>query len=330
MILAEKLYQLRTKSGLSQEELAQKLNVSRQSISKWESANSIPSMDKIVQLSEIYGVSTDYLLKEDMEEVPGEVVADLSGKSHTREVTVEEIRDYQRLATKSKNKYALGVMLCIWSVVPLLILLSISAASDGMLQEDTASVIGTVILLVIVAAATGIFILTGSGLHKYDYLNEEDFTLEYGAEDILKKEMEELQPSYHKNIAAGVILCIISVVPLILSAAFGAGEEYVYGGVVILLMLVGIAVFLFVSSGLEMDIYRKLLQIGDYTPAQKKIEKKLSVFSSAYWLVITAVFLLWSFLTNDWDITWVIWPVGSILYAAIYAILSAVAGRNNQ
>lgn len=287
-------------------------------------------MDKIVQLSEIYGVSTDYLLKEDMEEVPGEVVADLSGKSHTREVTVEEIRDYQRLATKSKNKYALGVMLCIWSVVPLLILLSISAASDGMLQEDTASVIGTVILLVIVAAATGIFILTGSGLHKYDYLNEEDFTLEYGAEDILKKEMEELQPSYHKNIAAGVILCIISVVPLILSAAFGAGEEYVYGGVVILLMLVGIAVFLFVSSGLEMDIYRKLLQIGDYTPAQKKIEKKLSVFSSAYWLVITAVFLLWSFLTNDWDITWVIWPVGSILYAAIYAILSAVAGRNNQ
>ena len=63
MILADKIMELRKKNGWSQEELAEILNVSRQSISKWESAQSMPTMDKIVQMSEVFGVSTDFLLK---------------------------------------------------------------------------------------------------------------------------------------------------------------------------------------------------------------------------------------------------------------------------
>ena len=64
MILADKIIELRKKNGLSQEELAEKLNVSRQSISKWEGAQSIPDMNKILKLSDLYSVSTDYLLKD--------------------------------------------------------------------------------------------------------------------------------------------------------------------------------------------------------------------------------------------------------------------------
>jgi transcriptional regulator with XRE-family HTH domain len=64
MNLAEKLHQLRKRHNLSQEQLADKLGISRQSISKWESAQSVPEIDKIVQLSEIFGVTTDYLLKD--------------------------------------------------------------------------------------------------------------------------------------------------------------------------------------------------------------------------------------------------------------------------
>ena len=59
MILAEKIAALRKKNGWSQEDLAMELNVSRQSVSKWESAASIPDLDKILQLSRIFGVSTD-------------------------------------------------------------------------------------------------------------------------------------------------------------------------------------------------------------------------------------------------------------------------------
>lgn len=64
MTLGEKIYQLRTEQGLSQEALGEKLGISRQSVSKWETDQSIPELDKIVAVSEIFGVSTDYLLKE--------------------------------------------------------------------------------------------------------------------------------------------------------------------------------------------------------------------------------------------------------------------------
>lgn len=59
MIFADKLINLRKKAGMSQEELADKLDVSRQSVSKWESMQSIPDINKIIELSKIFGVSTD-------------------------------------------------------------------------------------------------------------------------------------------------------------------------------------------------------------------------------------------------------------------------------
>ena len=67
MILADKIVTLRKKAGWSQEELAQQLNVTRQSVSKWEGAQSIPDMEKILQMSRLFGVSTDFLLKDEME-----------------------------------------------------------------------------------------------------------------------------------------------------------------------------------------------------------------------------------------------------------------------
>ena len=62
MILADKIMALRKKAGWSQEELAAQLNVSRQSVSKWESAQSTPDLQKIIRMAELFQVSTDYLL----------------------------------------------------------------------------------------------------------------------------------------------------------------------------------------------------------------------------------------------------------------------------
>ena len=63
MTLADRISELRRKKGISQEELAVQLGVSRQAVSKWESGQSNPETDKIVQMSEYFGVTTDYLLK---------------------------------------------------------------------------------------------------------------------------------------------------------------------------------------------------------------------------------------------------------------------------
>ena len=68
MILADKIIKLRKQRGWSQEQLAEMLNVSRQSVSKWEGGLSIPDLDKIIKMSSLFGVSTDYLLKDEMEE----------------------------------------------------------------------------------------------------------------------------------------------------------------------------------------------------------------------------------------------------------------------
>lgn len=67
MILADKIIALRKKAGWLQEELARQLDVSRQSVSKWEGAQSVPDMERVLQLSRLFGVSTDYLLKDEME-----------------------------------------------------------------------------------------------------------------------------------------------------------------------------------------------------------------------------------------------------------------------
>lgn len=68
MTLGEKIYRLRTEQGLSQEAFGEKLGVSRQSVSKWETDQSVPELDKIVAISDYFGISTDQLLKETNEE----------------------------------------------------------------------------------------------------------------------------------------------------------------------------------------------------------------------------------------------------------------------
>lgn len=74
MTLGEKIYRLRTEKGLSQEALGEALKVSRQSVSKWETDQSVPELDKLVAISEFFHVTTDYLLKE---EEAGNVVSDM-------------------------------------------------------------------------------------------------------------------------------------------------------------------------------------------------------------------------------------------------------------
>lgn len=59
MALHEKIYSCRRKAGLSQEELAEKIGVSRQAVSKWETGESVPELSKIVMLADIFGVTTD-------------------------------------------------------------------------------------------------------------------------------------------------------------------------------------------------------------------------------------------------------------------------------
>ena len=72
MKLSDKLYLLRRERGLSQEKLAEELGISRQAISKWESGTAMPETERLIMLSDYFGVSTDFLLRDEMETPEGQ------------------------------------------------------------------------------------------------------------------------------------------------------------------------------------------------------------------------------------------------------------------
>ena len=125
MILADKIMALRKKAGWSQEELAARLNISRQSVSKWEGAQSIPDMDKVVQMSRLFGVTTDFLLKDELE-IEEHTQSEPMDEPPLRRVTMEEASAYLALRRAAAPKMALATFLCIISPVALLILAAMS------------------------------------------------------------------------------------------------------------------------------------------------------------------------------------------------------------
>lgn len=318
MILGEKIMELRKKNGWSQEELAGKLKVSRQSVSKWESAMSVPELDKVLQLSEIFEVSTDYLLKDDKEEdyVPGnpETVA-------MRKVTMEEAQEFIRVRKEASLWIPAGVAACILSPVPLFLLQGMWEEERLTVSEDLASGIGFALLLLIVAAAVGSFILTGMKLGKYEWMEKEEFELCYGIAGMVKERLEAEAAGFSRKIAVGVIFCILSCVPLFLLSVLNGSKIVQAGGLVFLLLMVAAGVYLLISAGIRKGSYEQLLQEGDYTREAKEASRIIGRIAAVYWCVVTAVYLGWSFLTGNWHSTWVLWPVAGILFGAVANIV---------
>lgn len=316
MILSEKICSLRKQNGWSQEELAEKLNISRQSVSKWESGASIPDLDKIIKLSELFEVSTDYLLKDHAEETGfSKTEMDFQDKP-VRTLSLGEATEYLDLAERLSKKMALGVTLCILGPAALFAVYGL-----GFLSEQAAGGIGVAALLVFVACGVAFLITNGMKLSKYEYLEKESFTLEYGIQGIVKKKLEEFETTFHRCIALGVTLCIVGVIPLLLAGALGAGDRIYMWCTSLLLLLVACGVYLFVWSGMINGSYQKILQTAEYSPENKELGQRLSWFSGSYWCIITAVYLGISFYFDNWDISWIIWPVAGVLFAAIYQIL---------
>ena len=100
MILANKITEERKKNGWSQEELANQLGVSRQAVSKWESASSVPDLQRVLELSKLFGVTTDYLLKDEIVPEPVAERMVYSGEE-LRKVSMEEANAF--LALKEKG-----------------------------------------------------------------------------------------------------------------------------------------------------------------------------------------------------------------------------------
>lgn len=138
MALSDKLYELRRKSGLSQEQLAEQLNVSRQAISKWESGQSVPETEKLLAISAFFDVSLDCLMKGDIEVPPAK-------------------REEYVAKAEHRKKWTVGMISCIGGIIGLLLwgMLSIllPSAAEQMRESSMIQIDGNGIFLILCVSA---------------------------------------------------------------------------------------------------------------------------------------------------------------------------------
>ena len=332
MILADKIINLRKKNGWSQEELAEKLGVTRQSISKYEGAQSIPDLDKILKLSEIFGVTTDYLIKDELEEeeyVPSQMQENESESDRSvHKVTMEMANEYLQIIDWSAGKTAFATMLCILSPIVLLMLGAMSEMPNYHISENAAAGIGICVLIVLIAIAVTIFILCGMKTKKYEFMEKEDIETVYGVSGMVKEKRDAYHSMYVTQLVIGIACCICSVIPLFGTLAVSESDFYMVSAVCMLLALVAIGTYFIVRSAAKMNAMNQLLEEEDYTRQKKHENKKMSGPVMVYWLIATAIYLAWSFTTNDWDRTWIIWPVVGVLFPAFFAIVNGIRKKS--
>ena len=319
MILADKIMTLRKKAGWSQEELAEQLNVTRQSVSKWEGAQSIPDLDKILQMSRIFGVTTDYLLKDEIED---EQVTAVDPETALHRVTMEEASTYLDLRKAAAPKMALATFLCIISPITLILLGAMSEAASFRISEDAAAGIGLCVLLGLVAVGVSIFISCASKVKDFKFLEEEPFETEYGVSGMVKERKKAFSEQCSRLNIIGTVLCILSAVPLFAVMCMNVPDTAYAAAVGFLILMVGVGCIAFVYGGTYQGAMEKLLEEGEYVRSKKAAKYFKSTVSVIYWLVVTAIFMYYTFGPSGngkAQYSWFIWAIAGVLYGAVMA-----------
>jgi hypothetical protein len=239
----------------------------------------------------------------------------LEKRETARKVSMDEATDFLKNTFKFSFKISLGVVLCITSVVPLIVL-------NGFVDIKAVNAIGLTYMFLSIAAAVALFIISGIRYEKYNYLKEERLELEITALRNIKEQKEDYKTSFAVRIAVGVVMCILSVIPIIIiGLVFGESNRgYEALGAGILLVIVAAAVVLFITTGMKMDALKQLLQEEEYSPDRKRKDDLVSKVAAVYWPLVVVIYFGWSFGTMDWARSWIVWPVAGILFAAVSGI----------
>ena len=119
------------------------------------------------------------------------------------------------------------------------------------------------------------------------------------------------------------MLCVIAPIPLLMLQLVHYSNNtdlLPIVGVAVMLAMVAVGVKMIVLTSIRQGGYQKLLEEGDYT----RMNKKIGRYDGIYWAIALAVYLCWSFVTNRWDFTWIVWPVAGVLFAVYREILKVI------
>lgn len=302
------------------------MNVSRQAVSKWEAAQTTPDLEKILQLSNLFGVTTDYLLKDELED---EELTDSADETTLRKITLAEANEYLEQRKDASLKIAIATFLCIVCVVPLFLLSALSEMTALPIAANTAIGIGVVAIFPIVAVAVYMFIRVGFKNAPYEFLEKESFETEYGVTGLARDRQKAYRSTYVRYNCIGACSCVLSPIPL-LCGAFSENDLLVMFSLCITLLVAGIGVMFFIVAGVRWASMQKLLKEGEFSDKGKRKNKINEAIGTAYWLIATAVYLGWSFLTDDWHITWVVWPIAGIMFVVAETICNLVIDKHDE
>ena len=326
MIFADKLIDLRKKNGWSQEELAEKLEVSRQTVSKWEGALSVPDLGRMLKIAQLFGVTTDYLIKDEQELVElTEEAEDMDG-TQIRRISMEQAVEFLHLRDVMGGRIALGVMMCIFCSIPLILLAGAQEAGLLAVSEDFAAGLGCTILFLMVAGAVGIFLHSGMKLEPYEFLEKEPIETAYGVDSMVRERQSRYASRHAQLLIGGIMLCVLCPIPLFGTLVLlGKEQEWAMTlATAVLLLMAGVGVLCIVHTCMVWGGFQLLLEEGDYTPERKLEARRNSAIAAIYWGVVTAMFLGYSFIANDWGQSWIIWPVAGVCYGVLVAILRVI------
>ena len=291
MSLAENLQYLRAREGVTQEQLAERLDVTRQSVSKWESSASFPEMDTLIKLCDMFHTDMDTLLR-------GNVENSLS----------EDTAGYDRFMTLYARKIAGGVSAIIAGAAAAA-LLSVRGAPD---------MVGAAVLLLVVAVAVVVFIASG--------MEEEHFRKKHPTlpDFYTEQQKEQFHRRYIWYIAGGVGAILLGLVLLVLCfTVLPEKEPYESYMGALFLLIVACAVFFLVYGGMLEDKYNipKYNRQNNPTPEDRERRRRAVTACALIMILATALFLTLGLGWDRWESAAIIYPVGGVLCGAAWLLL---------
>ena len=146
---------------------------------------------------------------------------------------------------------------------------------------------------------------------------ERQFELAYGVESIVKQRSESVAKTYLVKTIAGVLLCILSFVPLVLAGTMYADYMTMIACTALLFVMIAAGVYLLVTGGTVKSGYSQLLMEDEYDPEMKEKTKKIAKIGGIFWPLVVAVYVGWSLLSGNWGITWIVWPVAALVFVGL-------------
>jgi len=165
------------------------------------------------------------------------------------------------------------------------------------------------VMFAAIAVAVVGFIIIGARNNQYLSFAEKTIHIDPDIRKEIEYERTRRSPWWIGMVAFGVAVIIISI---------GLFTVIDYP-VELFLNAIGFAVCLFIIAGVNTSAYDVLLNKGDYSNKKqmKKAGIMISTAATIYWPIVVGIYLLWSFVFNAWDISWVVWPVAGVMFGAI-------------